>query len=75
MAHIVLNHTAESINHKLDLIDENKNLLPYPYKTELPTGLIDVGDGSILTYVRDGAYSEKKFFLNAKKFLKLYANN
>ncbi len=47
-----LNYTAEQINHRLDLINENKNLLPYPYNysaTGLPTWLEDVGDGSFLT--------------------------
>ena len=41
---------ANEIRHKLDLIDVNKNLLQYPYSGIFPTGLIDVGDGSILTY-------------------------
>ncbi len=59
-----LNFTAEQINHRLSLIAENKNLLPYPYDTVLPVGLTDVGDGSILTYVRNGAYSESEYFLN-----------
>jgi hypothetical protein len=49
-----LRHTAEAIDHKLDLITKNKNLLRYPYTTDLvdgrlPLGLEDVGDGSILT--------------------------
>lgn len=49
-----LRHTAEAIDHKLDLITKNKNLLRYPYTTNLvdgrlPLGLEDVGDGSILT--------------------------
>lgn len=43
-----LNHTAEQIDHKLNLIDRNKNLLPYPYNTDFPAELADVGDGSIL---------------------------
>ena len=60
----ILQHTAEEIDHKLSLIDENKNLLPYPYEIVLPTGLIDVGDGSILTTKRNGAYSEESFLLN-----------
>lgn len=44
-------HTAEQIDHKLDLINENKNLLPYPYDsgTAFPTSLENVGDGSFLT--------------------------
>lgn len=44
-------YTAEQINHRLDLINENKNLLPYPYEYDstLPLGLEDVGDGSFLT--------------------------
>lgn len=44
-------HTAEQIDYKLDLINENKNLLPYPYEYDstLPSGLEDVGDGSFLT--------------------------
>lgn len=43
-------YTAEEIDHKLSLIDKNKNLLPYPYSNsiEFPSGLEDVGDGSIL---------------------------
>jgi hypothetical protein len=45
----MLKHTAEELDLKLDLIDENKNLLPYPYDMSLPAGLEDVGDGSILT--------------------------
>ncbi len=46
-----LQHTAEAIDYKLNLIDKNKNWLPYPYEytPALPTGLEDVGDGSILT--------------------------
>ena len=51
----VLQHTAEAIDHKRDLIDKNKNLLPYPYidsETNLPikfsAELEDIGDGSIL---------------------------
>jgi hypothetical protein len=43
-----LEYTAEQINHRLDLINENKNLLPYKYSTVFPAGLEDVGDGSIL---------------------------
>ena len=51
MAQVKLNHTTEAINHKLDLIDENKNLLPYPYEPAIANYdvLEDVGDGSILT--------------------------
>jgi hypothetical protein len=44
-----LRHTAPVIDDKLDLIDENKNLLEYPYNGTLPAGFEDVGDGSILT--------------------------
>jgi hypothetical protein len=48
-----LNHTVEEIDRKLTLIDENTNLLEYPYETShstgFPDGLQDVGDGSILT--------------------------
>jgi hypothetical protein len=40
---------AEEIIGKLSLIDENKNFLQYPYNKVFPTGLVDVGDGSILT--------------------------
>jgi hypothetical protein len=40
---------AEEIIGKLSLIDENKNFLQYPYNKAFPTGLVDVGDGSILT--------------------------
>ena len=51
-----LRHTAESIDRKLDLIDENKNLLPYPYVTDFTNYdvLEDVGDGSILTKEKIG---------------------
>jgi hypothetical protein len=55
-------HTAEQIDHKLDLINENKNLLPYPYQRNFQKGLEDVGDGSILTTER--AYPENSFVLN-----------
>lgn len=50
----ILQHTAEAIDHKLALIDENKNLLPYPYEYTplLADDLTDVGDGSILTSKR-----------------------
>lgn len=58
----ILQHTAESIDHKLDLIAENKNLLPYPYEAVLPSGLTDVGDGSILTSASSA--SETKLLLN-----------
>ena len=45
-----INHTAEQIDAKLNLINENKNFLPYPYTySSLSTGLEDVGDGSFLT--------------------------
>ena len=46
----LLQHTAEAIDHKLGLIDENKNLLPYPYDVKFSDypALEDVGDGSIL---------------------------
>ena len=50
----VLQHTAEAIDHKLELIDVNKNLLPYPYDgsnegiKKYNNFLEDVGDGSIL---------------------------
>lgn len=60
----VLSHTAESIDRKLSLIAENKNLLPYPYAEALPDGLTNVGDGSILTSERNGAYSNTSFCLN-----------
>ena len=46
----ILKHTAEELDLKLDLIDENKNLLEYPYtidKSKLGN-LVDVGDGSFL---------------------------
>ncbi len=63
-----LQYTAEEIEHKLALIEKNKNLLPRPYKTEFPGGLLpqgfeDIGDGSILTYAIDGA-KEPSFSLN-----------
>lgn len=41
--------TSAQINHRLNLIAENKNLLEYPYKSTLPSGLTNVGDGAILT--------------------------
>lgn len=44
-----LNHTANEIDYKLDLITKNKNLLQYPYTEHLAIGLENVGDGSILT--------------------------
>jgi hypothetical protein len=46
----ILQHTAEAIDHKLDLIVENKNLLEYPYDSNegIPAEFIDVGDGSII---------------------------
>ena len=50
MAEKILDFTAEQINLRLSLIDENKNLLEYPYTDAVyPTSLTDVGDGSILT--------------------------
>ena len=63
-----LQHTAEAIDYKLNLIDKNKNLLPYPYKTNLtnealPDGFEDVGDGSLLTHTPVGA-TETRFLLN-----------
>ncbi len=58
-----LQHTAEAIDYKLNLIDKNKNLLPYPYPTTFPAGLEDVGDGSILTTAVVGA-TEKEIYLN-----------
>ena len=59
-----LKHTAEELDRKLSLIDENKNLLPYPYKTALPVGLEDVGDGSILT--TDVSSPEERVLLNTR---------
>jgi hypothetical protein len=49
MSNNKLQYTLEEINHRLGLIEPNKNLLPYPYSTDIPEGLEDVGDGSILT--------------------------
>jgi hypothetical protein len=60
----VLRHTVEEIDNKLNLINENKNLLPYPYETALPTGLEDVGDGSILTTEIFIDAPEEGFLLN-----------
>ena len=57
-----LKHTAEELDRKLYLIDENKNRLPYPYEEAIPTGLEDVGDGSILTV--DVTSSKKRALLN-----------
>ncbi len=58
----ILKHTAEEIDDKLNLIAENKNLLPYPYEDTMPAGLTDVGDGSILTSASSA--SETKLLLN-----------
>lgn len=46
----MLKHTAEELDLKLDLIDENKNLLEYPYTylDGIASNLEDVGDGSFL---------------------------
>jgi hypothetical protein len=65
-----LQHTAEAIDHKLSLIDENKNLIEYPYRTNLsdhslPAGFEDVGDGSILV---SGSYTETRFLLTTCLF-------
>jgi hypothetical protein len=58
-----LQHTAESIDHKLGLIDENKNLLPYPYEYDgLPADFTDVGDGSFLTSERETGTVERISF-------------
>jgi hypothetical protein len=46
-----LEYTAEQINRRPDLINENKNLLPYPYGVDLPAGFEYVGDGSVLITV------------------------
>lgn len=45
----ITSFSAQELRDKLDLIDLNKNLLPYPYTTTFPAGLEDVGDGSVLT--------------------------
>ena len=55
----ILQHSANEIDNKLNLINENKNLLPYPYKVdgnviEFPDGLKNVGDGSILVTAAAG---------------------
>jgi hypothetical protein len=42
-------YTAEEIEKKLELVDANKNLLPYPYNITFPSCFEDVGDGSVLT--------------------------
>ena len=59
--------SAEAVDRRLSLIDENKNLLPYPYEKlyyeNLPADLIDVGDGSILTAARPEG-SETTILLN-----------
>ena len=67
-----LQHTAEAIDHKLSLIDENKNLIEYPYRTNLsnhalPNGFEDVGDGSILTVSQVGS-SGARFLLTTCLF-------
>ena len=58
----MLQHTAEAIDRKLYLVDENKNLLPYPYDTNttFPAGLEDVGDGSFLTSAVNGASASER---------------
>jgi hypothetical protein len=53
-----LQHTAEAIDYKLNLIDKNKNLLPYPYKVTFPAGLEDAGDGSVLTTAKVSSSKE-----------------
>ena len=53
--------SAEAVDRRLSLIDENKNLLKYPYIKALPGGFTNVGDGSILT---SGAYGRQSFELN-----------
>lgn len=55
-----INQTAGLIEAKLNLINENKNWLPYPYKynSALPSGLEDVGDGSFLTTATIGSKVE-----------------
>lgn len=61
-------HTAEAIDYKLNLINKNKNLLPYPYNTdflvELENVLENVGDGSILTTDVSTRESRKEILLN-----------
>lgn len=55
-----LEYTAEQINRRLDLINENNNLLAYPYDSVARIDSIDdIGDGSFLTtsaYAGDGGY-------------------
>lgn len=62
-----LKHTAEELDHKLDLIDINRNLLPYPYNITFPASLKDVGDGSILTI--SNTSSKETIFLTASALL------
>lgn len=59
-----LKHTAEELDYKLDLINKNKNLLPYRYDTVFPAWLEDVGDGSLLTTATGTGASADKLFLN-----------
>ena len=51
----ILQHTAEEIDSKLDLINENKNLLEYPYiysnENDFINNFEDVGDGSFRTII------------------------
>jgi hypothetical protein len=62
-----LKHTAEELDHKLDLIDINRNLLPYPYNITFPASLKDIGDGSILTM--SNTSSKETIFLTASALL------
>ena len=59
-----LQHTAEAIDDKLNLIAANKNLLPYPYDVEFSeyNVLEDVGDGSIL--VKEKTKTDIELLLN-----------
>lgn len=66
----VLQHKAEEIDKKLNLIDENKNILSYPYTYPSDSHpedykLIDVEDGSFLTQANVVNGTSGTIFLNS----------
>ena len=54
MSNNKLRHTLEEIDYKLDLIDKNKNLLPYPYT--YPDGSSDYLEKNVCEDVGDGSF-------------------